>query len=83
MQISNYSLPINVQIHDLKIFNKISVQETPQMAADKDVISLSRVCPTIISSICVICPYSKCNRLDDILVYSVLEHNTSSMYTIS
>ena len=42
-------------------FNKIAIQGTPQMAADKEAISLS-----IVLSV---------TRLDEIFVYSVLEHN--------
>ena len=39
-------------------FNKIAIQGTPQMAVDKEAISLSRVCSY--DSKCT-CPYSMCN----------------------
>ena len=56
-------------------FNKIAIQATAQMAADKEAVGLSRVnMPTNLS---VSCPY-------EVIIYSVPKHiNTARMHTIS
>ena len=64
----------------LSRFNKIAIQGTPQMAADKEAIGLLRVCHRAYYSVLI----RSVSRLYEILVYSVLEHiNTTSLYTIS
>ena len=47
---------------DLTRFNKIAIQGAPQMAVDKEAISLSRVYSTH-TILSVTCPYSMCNPL--------------------
>ena len=47
--------------HFFKIFNKIAIQVTPEMAVDKEDISLSRVGTYIHTILSVTCPYPMCN----------------------
>ena len=74
--------PVSPTSTCLTRFNKIAIQGTPQMTADKEGISVSSMYSY----------HSKCNRppilsvtrLCEILVYSVLEQiNSTRMYTIS